>query len=86
MRAERFKCRICRKRRRRQDEVVCDDCDEEYFMHADQIRAEQLMRELMRAPGFRRAAEKLAFMAGVRRRLVMIFRGGELFRIYVEKQ
>ena len=67
------KCAICRTKVS-SDVVCCAACCEEYFMHADEIIAEDLMREARKQPGFREAVAQFCAMAAIFGPIVLVFK------------
>lgn len=72
-------CAICRKAVP-SDVVCCAPCATEYFTHADQLVAEDLMREALRKPGFREAVATLCAQAAISGEIVLRFKRGRFYR------
>jgi hypothetical protein len=78
------KCAICRTKVS-SDVVCCAACCEEYFMHADELVAEDLMREALKQPGFRDAVATLCAAAAVHGPVVLRFKRGRFYRAELPK-
>lgn len=62
------------------DVVCCAPCGTEYFMLADQLEAENLMREALKAPGFREAVAKLCATAAIKGAITLRWKHGKFYR------
>jgi hypothetical protein len=74
------KCAICRTPVS-PDSVCCAACSSEYFMHADQIVAEDMMREALKQPGFRGAVAKWCAEAAIHGPITLRFKNGKFYRL-----
>ena len=74
------KCSICRKSVP-MEVVCCSACAEEYFMLADQLVAEDMMREALKTPGFREAIAKWCAMAAIHGPITLSFKKGKFYRL-----
>ena len=73
------RCSICRKPAPIKS-VCCTVCSEEYFMLADELVAEDMMREALKTPGFREAVAKLCAKAAIHGPITLVFKKGEFYR------
>jgi hypothetical protein len=78
------KCAICRTKVP-SDQVCCDACSKEYFMHADELAAEDMMREALKQPGFRDAVATLCAAAAIHGPVVLRFKHGRVYRADLTK-
>ena len=73
------KCAICRTPVPL-DSVCCEACAKEYFWHADELEAEDMMREALKQPGFRDAVAKWCAEAAIHGPITLRFKKGKFYR------